>query len=239
MMKLVPTTLALLTLGLLASPSVAAETVISPGGQPGVATKWSGSGKSITLTIKKDYSANEVADAIERAIPGARATGKGRKVLVKGIAKEELISALERVEIDPELDDIDAMLTSVQGLDADEGSGSSIRATKAAELAAAGKPPAAVVATVLEVRHKRFPVVALKVRLDEITAKGPGLQAGSTLTVLPLIRTKYGILDRTDKQSKANARAWYARPGDRVALKLEATDKSYWMATEFERAKRR
>ena len=51
-----------------------ADTIVSPGGKPGVATKWSAKGDSVRLEIKEGFSPSEVADAILRGVPGAEVT---------------------------------------------------------------------------------------------------------------------------------------------------------------------
>lgn len=219
---LVQSTLCLVLLAPGAASS--AETLFAAGGKPGVVTKVGEKEDSLVLTIKSGFSAKDVADVLTNGVPGAKCkVDKSGAVIVSGVSKEELTAALERLEVSPELDDIDAMLSNMQGAGAqDEGSGSSIRATKVAELAASeGAPLPRVVGTVVKVRHQRYPLVALRVKVMEV-GELKGVSVGQEIEVVPLTRR-----DRKDQSvdatvSRNNAKAWYARPGDQVVVELKA-----------------
>jgi hypothetical protein len=225
-----------------------ADPLVAPGGKPGVAAKWASKDGSVVFTIKDGFAASEVADAITRGVAGAETSVVKGKVVVRGVALDVLLPALERVEVSPQADDIDSMLTAMQGVgDEDEGSGSSIRATKATEMADTQHPPdpaqempiadlPTTKAKVIKVRHKRYPVFALMVEIQE--AAGP-FKAGQQVKVLPLVRTEGGHVKRDDKQSKVNLRAWYSRPGDELIMKLrpKATKHGYHVAETIERTR--
>jgi hypothetical protein len=220
---------------LLSAPAFA-DTVVGPNGTPGIATAWNTAGKTTSLTIKDGFSAEEVAEAIERSIPGAKAEADDDTVKVKGVSESDLIKALERIEVDEAMDDIDGAFAAIQNpMGGDDGSGSSIRATKHRSLPGMDKkspspsppPPAAksYSGQVTSVKHKRFPLVVLSVK-----TKG-----GKMLTVIPRIRTKHGIIDYSDKESKQNLAAWYTRRGDKISFKVVKKDKSFSVATDFSR----
>ena len=90
-------------------------------------------------------------------------------------------------------------------------------------------PPAAAAKSysgvVTQVKHKRFPLVVLSVKT----------KAGKTLTIVPRIQTKHGIIDYSDKESKQNLAAWYARRGDKISFKVIKKENSFSVATGFSR----
>ncbi len=209
-----------------------ADTVVGPGGEPGVATSWKTTGTTVTLTIKDGFSASEVAEAIVRSVPGSKAEADDSVVKVTGVSEADLIKALARVEVDEALDDIDGAFAALQNpMDGDDGSGSSIRATKHTTIPGIGQkapPPAkskAYAGKVVSVMHKRFPLVVLTVK-----TKG-----GKSLKIVPRIMTKRGIIDSKDAESKQNLAAWYCRKGDQINFKVIKEDKSFSVATAFSR----
>src|SRR5437667_390113 len=66
-----------------------------------------------------------------------------------------------------------------------------------------------------------------------------GVKNGSTISVVPRVKSKSGVIDPADQPSKLNLGAWYAQPGDTVALRLEkkAGKDKVWVAAAFERKK--
>lgn len=214
-----------------------AETLLTPGGKPGAVVQVSERGGAVVLKLKPGFSAQDVANAVTHAVPDAQCRVDKDSVVVSGVKKAELLPALERIEVSPELDDIDAMLSNMQGLGGqDEGSGSSIRATKVAELGdAAGKKLPRVVGTVVKVRHQRYPVVALRVKVTDAGGLA-GLGAGQEIEVVPLVARGKGDPSIDPAQSRKNARAWYARPGDEVQVELQARgEKDVFVARSYER----
>ncbi|MBI4821164.1 MAG: hypothetical protein HY791_33195 [Deltaproteobacteria bacterium] len=209
-----------------------AETVVSPGGQPGVATSWVKKGDALTFTLKEGFSADDVADAILRAVPGSTAKAKGGKVVVTGVEEKELLVALERVQVDRGLDDIDNALASLQGNKEEEGSGSSIRASKATQIGEAAEQTFEVTGKVSMVRHKTYPKVALELEVSDAgAAKLPG-----KITVVPRVKIESGRPVMSDPETKANAAAWYVRQGDSVKVKIFLSpDKKTYVATAFAR----
>lgn len=225
---------------LVPSAASSADTLLAPGGKPGVITRVDTKGESVVLKVKNGFSPEDVANTVTHGVPGARCKVERDSVMVSGVSKADLLPALERLEVSPQLDDIDAMLSNMQGLGTeDEGSGSSIRATKVAELGEAdGKKLPRVVATVLAVRHQRYPLVALRVKVSDAGGL-EGLSAGKEIEVVPLIARGKGDKSVEISQSRKNARAWYARPGDEIVVELKARgDKDVFVAQSYERRPR-
>lgn len=230
----------------MAAPIAAFATpVVSPGGKPGAAASWSASGTTVTLTLASGYDASEVAKAISAGVPGATAKADGAKVVVTGVALEKLLVALEKVEVGSggvpgAGDDVDAMLANLQKPGGEEdGSGSSVRATKAADFSdVLGAKSELITAKVVEVKRAQFPMVLVTVKVANVpkTVTLAGVKNGAKLTVLPRVKSKNGIVDPKDDASKLNVGAWYAQPGDTVLVRLEPEPKDgVWIAAAFDR----
>lgn len=236
MRMLVQSTLCLTLL--VPSAASSAETLLTPGGKPGAVAQVTERGGAVVLALKSGFSPEDVANAVTHAVPGAKCKVDEGRVVVSGVSKAELLPALERIEVSLALDDIDAMLSNMQGLGGqDEGSGSSIRATKVAELGdAQGKKLPRVVGTVVKVRHQRYPVVALRVKVTQAEGR-LGLSPGQEIEVVPLVARGKGDPSIDPAQSRKNARAWYARPGDEVQVELQAKgEKAVFVARTYERS---
>lgn len=212
-----------------------ADTIVGPDGKAGIATSWKTEGKVVTLTIKDGFSVTDVSEAIVRGVPGAKAESSDGVVKVTGIDEANLIKALARIEVDEALDDIDSAFAAIQNpITGDDGSGSSIRATKHRKLPGIEETPAKPIAELVAysgqvqtVRHKRFPLVVLNVKTS----------SGEKLTIIPHIVVKHGIISSNDNTSKKNLAAWYCRVGDQISFKVLNKGKSFWVATDFNRAK--
>lgn len=228
-----------LGLGLLA-PVASADPVVRPGGLPGVATGWESSGKVVTLTIDGDFDAEAVAAAILESVKGAQAKADGQQVVVTGVDEAALLAALEKIDVSGGGDDVDAMLSALQNPGGEEdGSGSSIRAGKKVDFDAVKGPPGHLVTgKVVKVKRGRYPLVLVSVRVAKAPKSGKGPARGTTVRVLPYVKSTDGVVDPTHAQSQLNVGAWYARPGDRVKLRLEPTKRDgVWIAKAFERVK--
>jgi hypothetical protein len=234
---------ALLVVLLLApAPALAGEALVGAGGKPGVATEWSSAGGNVTLTVKNGFNPAAVAAAIQKGVAGSQAKVDGGKVVVSGVAQAKLLSALEKISVEPGMDDVDSNFAAIQNMGGgeEEGSGSSIRASKVTDFSEVMKE-AALVATVKQVQQGSFPVTFLVLKVVELPAAGApeGIKKGSTITVVPRIRTlEGGSIDPKDAQSTLNVGAWFARPGDKVAVRLGGPvkdKKDTWLATSFER----
>jgi len=228
--------------GLLLSAFAAnAETVISPGGKPGAAKSWAANGGVITLDLVPGFTPDAVAAAIQKGVAGSKASVKDGKVIVSGVDEKKLLAALEKIDV--AADDVDAMVAALQG-GGEEGSGSSIRATKAAEIPQPSASPAAeeaVGATVISLKHGKYPHVAITLKLDKIpkSLADAGVKAGKEVTVVPRVNLENGKIAPADDRSKANVGAWYARPGDKVQVAIEGQNpQGFWVASRFERAPR-
>jgi hypothetical protein len=193
-------------------------------------------GGTATLVIKDGFSASEIAEAIVREAPGAKCEISDTEVKVTGISHADLIKALAGIEVDEAVDDIDGAFAAIQNpMGMDDGSGSSIHATKQRTLPGMAAPKTETATkdmpsysgVVLKVKNKRFPLVVLTVKTS----------SGEKLTVIPQIHMIHGIIKSDDKSSKQNLAAWYSRPGDQVSFKIVKKEKSFWVATDFDRAR--
>lgn len=220
-----------------ASASVAlADSVVSPGGKPGVATKWTKGADGVTLTLKEGFDPAAVAEAIGKGVPGAKAKAAGAKVVVSGVDEKKLIAALEKVQVEAG-DDVNAMFAAMQkpgGGGDEEGSGSSIRATNKTTVPG-GEVTEQVSGTVVDVKYGTYPHVAVVITVDE-SPDGSEAKKGAKITVLPIVKMAGKAVDSSDEASKTNIGAWYARAGDKVTVKLTGKpEKGAWQAVLFER----
>ena len=130
------------------------------------------------------------------------------------------------------------MLQALQsGGEQEEGTGSSIRATRAMAVdRLLGPEDKRVQATVLAVQRGKFPLVVITVRIDRAPTGGP-ISAGDKTTVVPRIRNRIGKISPSDEQSLLNVGAWYAQPGDKIEIRLGKRGKKIWWATAYRRLK--
>ena len=223
-----------------AAPTIAfAAPMVGAGGTPGAVASWTEDGKIVRLKLDGSFDPEEVCKAIEEGVPGAKAQKAGDHVVVSGIPMPKLLKALERVEIEPVSDDIEAMLSTIQNPGGSEdGSGSSIRATKEVDFSDVLGPTNTLIAgRVVKIRRARFPLVFVTVQITG-TPKNEELmiRKGAMITVLPRVKSRQGVVDPDDKPSRLNVGAWYAQPGDRVNLRLEkAKHRGVFVAQAFER----
>jgi len=232
-----------IVLGVLIVPlSAGAEPVVKSGGVPGAATSWTAKKDAVVLEIGESYDANEIATAIQSKVAGATAKARGNTVIVTGVAEPKLLDALAKIDVEPTMDDIDEMLTSLQKPGGDEeGSGSSIRATQAADFTdVLGSAEELISAKVVGVEHHRFPVVIVKVQLTNVPKGVKTVKRGQKIALIPRVKSREGVIDPSDKASKLNVGAWYAVKGDTVRIRLEG-DKpqkdEVWIAAAFQRMK--
>lgn len=217
-----------------------AEPLVGLGGKPAAAKSWSAKGNVVTLTLADGFSASEAASAIEAQVPGAKAKASGEtKVVVSGVEEAKLIAALEKVEVEAALDDVNQMFSALHGADDGDTSGSSIRATSAADFSQVVKDPEArFAASVVEVKHGTYPFVAVTVKIEQLPKGVVALKKGETITVVPRIDATKGVIAKDDQRSRTNVGAWYAKKGDKVSLKLEGkTKQGFWVADRYERQK--
>ncbi len=225
---------------LIPSAATSAETLLTAGGKPGVIVRVGEKGEAVVLDVRSGFSPKDVAEAVAHGVPGAKCVVAKNLVLVSGVTKAELLPTLERIEVSPELDDIDAMLSNMQGAsNQDEGSGSSIRATKVAEVSTEdGSALPRVVGTVVKVRHQRYPFVGLRVKVSDAGGM-KGLKVGEEIEVVPHVARGKGDPSIDKAASRRNAKAWYARPGDEVVVELKAqSGKHVFVAASYERKAR-
>jgi hypothetical protein len=231
-----------IVLSTLAASTAWAAPVVSPGGKPGAAASWKSEGGALVLRLAPGYDAAAVAKAIQTKVQGTTAKVLGDTITVSGMADAKLLSALESVDAGEAsgLDDVDAMLSNLRNpSESDEESGSSIRATQAADFSAVmGKKDELITAKVLEVKHQKFPLVLVTLKVSQMP-KGltlPGVKNGAKITVLPRVKSKSGVVDPADETSQLNLGAWYVEAGDTVWLRLEKEPQdNVWVAAAFDR----
>ncbi len=230
----------LLPITLLFAPLAHADPVVAPGGKPGAALKWTQKGKVTTLELGEDFDAADVAQAIQKSVKGASAKASGTKVTVSGVDAKALLTALEKIDVEPVNDDVDAMLSAMQNPGGEEeGSGSSIRASKATDFSdVIGAQTGLITAKVTKVKKRRFPFVMLQMRVTKTPKGFKALKRGQRIKVVPHLKLKKGQIVPDNKMTKLNLGAWYAHPGDRVQLRLKKAPKGkLWIAEAFKRVR--
>ena len=182
-----------------------ADPVLKPGPAAGAATAWRVETAKVVLTIGERYDPGEIAESINASVPKAKAAVVDKQVVVTGVEASVLLSALAKIEAEPVLDDVDAMLQALQtGGDEEEGTGSSIRARRGMAVDRILGPQAQrLQATVLAVQRGQFPLVVITVRVDR-APKGASVAAGDTTTIVPRIRNRIGKISPSDEQSLLN-----------------------------------
>jgi hypothetical protein len=218
--------------------------VVKPGGKPGAAASWKTDGANVVLKLTPGFEASAVAKAIQGKVQGVTAKAAGADVSVSGMPEAKLLAALEAVDAGEPASgyDVDALLANLRNpSDGEEDqSGSSIRATSAADFSAVmGNKEELISAKVVDVKRQKFPLVLVTVKIAAVP-KGltlPGIKAGSKITVLPRVKSKNGVIDPTDEPSQLNLGAWYVEPNDNVMLRLEKDpkDANVWIAAAFDR----
>src|SRR5690242_11778656 len=83
----------------LAAGVASAEPVIAPGGKPGVALSWTTKGNETQLALRPGVVPTDVAEAIRKAVEGAKVKAVGAELIVTGVESSKLLGALEKVDI--------------------------------------------------------------------------------------------------------------------------------------------
>ena len=222
----------------LVSGSAWAEPLVKPGPNPSVLIEWRTEGTTIVLTVDDRYDPAEVATALAKNVKDAKTRVSESRVMVTGVPIDTVLKAATSIEVEPLLDDVDAMLKSLQaGAEQEEGTGSSIRARKAMTVTdLLGPQKQRVAATVLAIQRGKFPLVVVTVRVDSAHDDSP-VAKGDTLKIVPRVRSRRLRLIRMDPQSKLNMGAWYAQPGDAVEIRLGKQGTKVWSAEAYQRIK--
>jgi hypothetical protein len=92
-------------------------------------------------------------------------------------------------------------------------------------------------AKVVHLSRGRFPLVALRLRVVRPAQSGAGAEvgAGDLLVVVPALAMREQHADLRDRATELNAGAYYLRPGDRVAVRLDRRLGATWVAGTIER----
>lgn len=219
------------------SASVAvADPLVGSDGTPGAIVEWQTDGGTVILTVGEQYDASEVAQIIGRELENVQTRVDQNRVMVTGVKQDSLLGELAEMSVEPLVDDIDSMLQALQeGGNRQEGSGSSIRATKAMSTAELlGPPETRLSATVLAVQHGRFPLVLVTLRVDRASDKVE-VSVDDKITVVPEVPMQNGRIVTDHPQSTLNVDAWYAQPGDKVEVRLSSRRRRVWMVSAYQR----
>lgn len=235
--RLRPFLLTLAVGGALTCAAHAEPLVKLEGGQakPGVVTEWQDEGDKVTLSVKSGTDPQAVADAIKNSVPRVRTKVQGGKVVVTGRPKDELLKALSEVDFGE--GDLDA-LASAALTDEDEGSGSSLRAKKTADLEKLFKnKDKLVVAQVVGVSYGPFPeaTVTVKVIANPTGELGKKIARGDNIKVVPVLKKKGAAPDFSDDNTQNNAGAWYLKKKDKVRILIGKEVKGGFEATVIDR----
>jgi len=198
-----------------------AEPLLNKGGKPGVITAWEGSGKKILLTVKDGVDPKQVAETISDNLDRVKVKVKGGKVQVKGKTKAELLEALEDVDFGE--DDFGALAEAAAEEDDEDGSGSSLRAKKAADLAKLFKnEKVTAIGRVLKVRQGSFPhtTVVVQILRGPKGALGKKIRKGKKTAFVPTLTMTGKTPNWSHEDTQLNAGAWFLRAGDKVRIKI-------------------
>lgn len=203
--------------------------------KPGVVTEWQEEGDKVTLSVKSGTDPQAVADAIKNNVPRVRTKVQGGKVVVTGRPKDDLLKALGEVDFGE--GDLDALANAAL-VDEDEGSGSSLRAKKTADLEKLFKnKDKLVVGQVAGVSYGTFPetTVSIKVVANPSGELGKKIARGATIKVMPVLKKKGPAADFSDDNTQNNAGAWYLKKKDKVRILIGKEVKGGFEATVIDR----
>ena len=212
-------------------------TALAWGAAEGPVAELSASDGRVEVRVRPGWDAADIASALGRELPKAQILVDGSTVVVEGAGIEAVRVVLDRAPVERSLDDIDALLADMREANqTDSGSGSSVRARRDLKTDEEEETAAPIVGVVESVKRQRFPLVLVGV-VVRTAAEGARVEADDRVMVLPRVRSRRGVIDPDDEQSKLNIGAWYVRPGDRVRLVLEPRPEGQpvWVARSFER----
>lgn len=167
-----------------------------------------------------------------------------RRMLIVGFAVVLMAGGAWAQDEDSEADvDVDplAELAALGDAVADVGpeGGGSIRAKKDADLERTKrlKDKRNFEAKVQTVQGKRFPIVAVTVKVTKPGKDGPGakVERNQVIVLVPKLKAAGKSIAMDDDATRRNAGAFYLRSGDKVAVRLGANRGKYWEADYIER----
>jgi hypothetical protein len=218
--------------------AVAALWRIAPAGaDEGPVARLSESDGRVEVRVRPGWDPADLASALGRELPKAQILVDGSTVVVEGAGIEAVRVVLDRAPVERSLDDVDALLADMREAGRGEsGSGSSVRARRDLKTEGSEEDAAPIVGVVESVKRQRFPLVLVGVVVRTAT-EGARVKPDDRIVVLPRVRSRRGVIDPNDPQSKRNIGAWYVRPGDRVRVRLEPRPdgQPVWVAQSFER----
>lgn len=203
---------------------------------PGVVTKWSANGTTVELTLKEGEDPQAVADAIKTEVGKVRTSVRDGKVIVVGKSEADLLNALSKVEVGGE--DFGALADAALSDEGGEGSGSSLRAKKVADLDKMFKDKDKLaLGTVVGVSYGQYPSAVVTVKIIG-APKGPlgnKVRRGANIKFRPLIKMKGTSPDWADDGTQVNAGAWYLKAKDRVRVLIGGEAKDVYEAVAIDR----
>lgn len=117
--------------------------------------------------------------------------------------------------------------------------GGSIRAKKDADLERSKriKDKRNFEAKVQSVQAKRFPIVAVTVKVTKPGKEAPGatVKRNQVIVVVPKLKVAGKSVAMDDVETRRNAGAFYLQSGDKVVVRLGASKGKYWEADYIER----
>jgi hypothetical protein len=186
---------------------------------PGVVTAWSGSGDKVELTVKDGADPKAVADAIQSGVPKVKAKVQAGKVVVTGKSQDDLLKALSGVEFGGE--DFGALAQAAS--ESDSGSGSSLRAKKAADLAKLfNDQKDTALGQVVSVDTSKAPKVMVTVQIlrGPTGDLGQKIRKGAKITFVPVMKMKGTAPDTSDEDTALNMKAKDFKAKDKVRVKI-------------------
>lgn len=202
---------------------------------PGVIVEWRAEGKKVFLKVRDGVDPKEVADAINDGVEKVKANVKGGEVQVKGKSQADLLYALTEVEFG----DADfGALAAADMVEEDDGSGSSLRAKKSADMAKLlADSKTVVLGKVDKVGFGKFPhtTVTVQVLRAPTGALSKTIRKGKKIKFTPMIKATGKSPDWSDEATQLNAGGWFLKKGDRVLVKVADPVKGGFAATVIDR----
>ena len=203
--------------------------------QASVLTSWSQKGSKSTFTVRDGEDPREIVELINEEISGVKAKVRAGKIQIKGKPLSELLPLLAEINLEEE-EDFGA-LASVS-FDTDFDSGSSLRAKKVADVKKLLSDANTVaIGKVIGIQRGTFPrtLVMVQILRGPKGTLGESIKKGGKIKFEPSFTRKKDQVDWQVQSNQVNAGAWYARPGDKVVIRIGSTLKGAYEAEIFER----
>ena len=203
--------------------------------QSSVLTSWTEKGSKSIFTVRDGEDPKEIVELINEEISGIKAKVRAGKIQIKGKPLAELLPLLAEINLEEE-EDFGALASA--SFDADFDSGSSLRAKKVADVKKLLSDSQVVaIGKVMGVQRGTFPrtLVLVQILRGPKGALASSIKKGGKIKFEPAFTRKKGQIDWSAHSNQVNAGAWYARPGDKVVVRIGSTLKGAYEAELFER----